>query len=111
VFWSGEGNGLGPEEIECTLSAEDYLQRRSECIASGDRYQVYARTGRCIRSAKDAGKPCRDRSNCEFDCLHALERIPEDNQNAVGYCAPNDDVWSYKGVIRDGKYHSGVRAV
>lgn len=101
---TGQGISYGPK----IQSPEQVEVRRKTCEASGGKLQEaglsgYTYGGVCTHPFADAGKRCRDDSECRAkSCLGDPRR--GGRYRAIGTCAPNDFrfgclSWVRKGVL------------
>ncbi len=83
----------------------DAGQARDKCNADGGtwtRLGILQNPG-CVRTAKDAGKVCRDGNECEFRrCIYSGPTVPI-NSPGTGACAESDNSFGCYTTIRDGK--------
>lgn len=80
---------------------------RDACAAAGGTYEMAGRLGwfRCTENFSDAGKACRDSSDCLGQCL-TNEAIEFDDQMqpklTTGTCAPNDNPFGCYTMVENG---------
>jgi hypothetical protein len=93
-----------PKDIKCNFFL---AEKRDKCLADGGTFQPMglARSPGCIRYAKDAGKPCLGKGDCEAACLYVYAPgvRPQSGMEAVGQCAPNDNPFGCKSFVENGR--------
>ena len=79
---------------------------RRSCIEDGGSWERRGLGGlpRCIRVSRDGGKPCGDRTDCQYECLSAqlADSIPL-HANVAGVCAPDNDRYKWRAVVRNNR--------
>lgn len=81
---------------------------RAECEGAGGEVRQEGMLGmwRCVRPYVDAGKPCRDKSDCEGKCLATDDAMPGDE--VVGACQANDSPFGCYAEVVDGKIEGAI---
>ena len=81
------------------------------CHAAGGRIKGVGMLGlpACVVPYADAGKACRDKSDCQGRCIvveaHAVEGTP-----VAGTCQPDDHLFGCWAEVVDGRVHGGMCA-
>jgi len=98
----GEWGKFGSNVEYCYFEDE-----RRSCITEGGSWERRGLAGlpRCIRVSRDGGRPCGDRSDCQYECLSAqtYDSIPMD-ANVSGLCAPDNDRYKWRAVVRSNRF-------
>jgi hypothetical protein len=83
-----------------------------KCNADGGTFAPLGilRNPGCVQAAKDAGKVCRDGSDCEFQsCVYVGSAVPI-NSPGTGVCAESNIGFGCYVPVRDGKIMGGICA-
>lgn len=91
-LWKMTGWGL-----LCYLEAEE-----QKCLQEGGNWEVGGMANRfyCFKTAIDAGKPCRDESECQFGCRY-VGPLSTPGEQVVGKCeSSNRSSGCFSAVIK-----------
>jgi hypothetical protein len=88
----------------CYLEADE-----QKCHQEGGNWKVggMANLFGCVRTASDAGKSCRDNSECQFGCRYDGPR-PAPEEEIVGKCHSSNRDFGCFVAIEKGKLGSGI---
>ena len=82
--------GLAQSQNCPSIDPEEQKAREHECRAAGGEWARYGVRDHlcnlysCAERTRDAGKPCRNRADCEHLCV--TERPPKLGAEVVGHC-------------------------
>ena len=96
--------GQGTESPSCSFAA-----RIAACEAEHGKWQRIGKAGfpACVHQSRDAGKACRDASECQFGCDAGMQR-PAASGDVVGKCAANDDHFGCHAWVEHGRIKESV---
>lgn len=80
----------------------------ADCKSKGGRWEARGRSGipGCVLDAKDAGRACTSRSECEYACVHVGSR-PQQDIAVVGQCARDNSPFGCRAFVEGGRFVQG----
>jgi len=96
--------GLYAAHTEHCFFAKAYAEQQLRCKVQGGKWQRFGLGGfeGCLISAKDAGKPCSDNTECEYSCIYRGTPRPNDGR-AIGSCAVDNNFFGCYATVVNGR--------